>query len=248
MKICEWRDMGYTQEQIAEGTGLSQNRSSKIVSEKCTQVQKTNILKKKAKKIMSTETLRPGSKGFERWPLAGRKIRGQRDVRCGSGSREIAILAAGAAFPDMMGSALAGVSRDVWKGIHRTVSHWPGLYPAILDFVVFFRGAIPESVFRLICAFLMGALVHISCDFLTPMGIILYPPFTKRGGAQINRDRLSFGLRFRVHTDARFRACPDATIYLIGASGQARKRKEYTSSSFSFPFYKMGSHSRNNSG
>ena len=102
MKICEWRDMGYTQEQIAEGTGLSQNRSSKIVSEKCTKEQKTNILKKKAKKIMSTETLRPGSKGFERWPLAGRKIRGQRDVRCGSGSREIAILAAGAAFPDMM--------------------------------------------------------------------------------------------------------------------------------------------------
>ncbi|MCF8012699.1 MAG: metal-dependent hydrolase [Desulfobacteraceae bacterium] len=211
---------------------------------------KLTFSKKKAKKIMSTETPGPGSKGFERWPLAGRKIRGQRDLRpsCGSGSREIAILAAGAAFPDMMDSALAGVSRDVWKGIHRTVSHWPVLYPAILDFVVFFGAAIPESVFRLIFAFLMGALVHISCDFLIPMGITLYPSFTKRGGAPINTDRLRFGLRFRVHTDARLRACLDATIYLIGASGQARKRKEYTSSSFSFPFYKMGSHSRNNSG
>ena len=50
LKICEWRDMGYTLKQIARGTGLSFSRISEIVSEKCTQVQKTESLTERAKK------------------------------------------------------------------------------------------------------------------------------------------------------------------------------------------------------
>ena len=50
LKICEWWDMGYTQKQIAEGTGLSRSRISQIVLKKCTQVQKTNTLTERAKK------------------------------------------------------------------------------------------------------------------------------------------------------------------------------------------------------
>lgn len=50
LKICEWRDMGYTLKQIARGTGLSFSRISEIVSEKCTQVQKTDTLTERVKK------------------------------------------------------------------------------------------------------------------------------------------------------------------------------------------------------
>lgn len=105
----------------------------------------------------------------------------------GVGPQEIAALSVGAVFPDMMDSILAGESREVWKGLHRTVSHWPVLYPVIFGFVLFSGVAVPDSVFRLVCAFLTGALIHISCDFLTPMGIPLYPPFTKRASLKLIR-------------------------------------------------------------
>ena len=50
LKICEWRDMGYTQEQIAKGVGLSQGRVAQIILKKCTRVQKINTLTERAKK------------------------------------------------------------------------------------------------------------------------------------------------------------------------------------------------------
>lgn len=99
----------------------------------------------------------------------------------GAAPREIAVLAAGASLPDVIDGFLAGKSREIWRGIHRTVSHWPVLYPLLMAFLVFSSGAgIPEEVFRWAWIFLTGALIHITCDFLTPSGVPLYPPFNKR--------------------------------------------------------------------
>ena len=105
----------------------------------------------------------------------------------GAGPHELAVLTAGAAFPDMRDGILAGGSRTIWRGIHRTVSHWPVLYPAVMAFLVFSGVDIPETVLRYVWAFLTGALIHISCDFLTPMGIPLYPPFKKRASLKLIR-------------------------------------------------------------
>lgn len=104
-----------------------------------------------------------------------------------TGPHEIVVLTVGAAFPDLMDGMLAGRSRQVWQGLHRSVSHWPVLYPAVMAFLVVSGVVIPEPVLRLIYVFLTGALIHISCDFLTPMGIPLYPPFTKRASLKIIR-------------------------------------------------------------
>ena len=98
----------------------------------------------------------------------------------GLGPHEWAALTVGGTFPDLMDGIIAGPSRDIWEGIHRTFSHWPVLYPIALAILTFTGVGLPDYIYLLICAFLTGCLVHISCDFFTPMGIPLYPPFTKR--------------------------------------------------------------------
>lgn len=65
----------------------------------------------------------------------------------GLGGQEWAAITAGACFPDVMDGLIAGRSREVWQGIHRTVSHWPVLYPLVLGFLLFAGAGIPADIF-----------------------------------------------------------------------------------------------------
>lgn len=105
----------------------------------------------------------------------------------GLGPHEFAAFSVGSIFPDMMDGFIAKGNQGIWWGVHRTVSHWPIFYPAVMALLVFSGADIPETVLRSVWAFLTGALVHISCDFLTPMGIPLYPPFKKRVSLKLIR-------------------------------------------------------------
>jgi len=98
-------------------------------------------------------------------------------------------LALGASIPDMIDGVLSGNIKEVWQGIHRTISHWPpffvGLFALYMiygaDFLRSASAGLPFEVpDQLMFLFFVGALLHISCDFLTPMGIPLVPPFRKK--------------------------------------------------------------------
>lgn len=104
----------------------------------------------------------------------------------GLGLYGCAALALGSAFPDMADSIIAGRNRDVWRGIHRTITHWPPLYPALLAMLLFSQQAIPEPLAWYAYLFVLGALCHIALDFFTPMGIPLIPPFRKKDRASLS--------------------------------------------------------------
>ena len=50
LKICEWRDLGHSQKEIRDWTGLSASRVSEIISTRCTQVQNSEPISQKAQK------------------------------------------------------------------------------------------------------------------------------------------------------------------------------------------------------
>mgnify|MGYP000356044737 CR=1 FL=1 len=50
LKICEWRDLGHSQKEISNRTGLSVSRVSEIISTRCTQVQNSEPISQKAQK------------------------------------------------------------------------------------------------------------------------------------------------------------------------------------------------------
>jgi membrane-bound metal-dependent hydrolase YbcI (DUF457 family) len=95
----------------------------------------------------------------------------------GLGQYEWVALTVGAYFPDRMDAMLAGGEKEAWDNVHRTLSHWPVFFPAVLALFVFSEANIPPVVFRPIYWFLVGGLIHVSMDFLTHSGIPLYPPF-----------------------------------------------------------------------
>ena len=103
----------------------------------------------------------------------------------GLGLEGCAALAIGSAFPDIADSVIAGRNREVWKGIHRTITHWPPLYPGLLAILFFSGQAIPEPWAWYSLLFVLGALAHTVLDFLTPMGIPVIPPFRRRDRVSI---------------------------------------------------------------
>lgn len=79
---------------------------------------------------------------------------------------------AGATAPDWMERPLG-----IRLIPHRTITHWWAIYAGAMC-GAFFYFEIAQSV--LIASFCIGALVHISGDALTPMGVPALTPFTRR--------------------------------------------------------------------
>lgn len=103
----------------------------------------------------------------------------------GLGLKGCVVLAIGGAFPDIADSTIAGRNCEVWKGIHRTITHWPPLYPGLLALLLFSEQAVPEPWAWYVFLFVLGALLHVAMDFLTPMGIPLIPPFRRKDRVSI---------------------------------------------------------------
>jgi|GEM_PF-1605328 len=103
----------------------------------------------------------------------------------GLGMYSCAALAVGSVAPDVLDRKIAGGNKSVWKGIHRTITHWPPLYPILLAILYFSGPSIPEPFARLAFMVVLGALIHVSLDFFTPMGIPVIPPFRRKDRASI---------------------------------------------------------------
>jgi len=103
----------------------------------------------------------------------------------GLGLYSCAALAVGSAAPDIIDSVIAGWNKDVWRGIHRTITHWPPLYPGLLALLLLLEQAVPEPVAWYAFLAVLGAICHTALDFLTPMGIPLLPPFRRKDRASI---------------------------------------------------------------
>jgi len=82
---------------------------------------------------------------------------------------------AGGVFPDALDSMVSGGSQFLWRAIHRTLSHWPYLYLAPIVPLVFFWGQLPLLFAQAILWFLVGSLVHLAGDMLTPSGVPVSP-------------------------------------------------------------------------
>lgn len=96
----------------------------------------------------------------------------------------IGAVTVGAILPDMADVVLAGRNRELWEKIHRTVSHWWVLWVALafVTFSVNLGGYYINYIAFCLC---IGAIIHLACDLLTPMGLPILNPF-KQGGLSLN--------------------------------------------------------------
>jgi len=85
----------------------------------------------------------------------------------------IGVFAFGSILPDLMDRAFSFGSQQVWKEIHRTISHWPPVY-----LMLAVGGWV--SGLDIVGWLALGGLVHCLTDMLTYYGIPIRTPFGKR--------------------------------------------------------------------
>lgn len=78
----------------------------------------------------------------------------------------------GSTLPDVLDKVFSAGDRKLWERIHRTLSHWPWAYAAFAVFAFFTAGGDMGEAAGWVC---VGALVHLVLDFMTPMGIPVFP-------------------------------------------------------------------------
>lgn len=80
---------------------------------------------------------------------------------------------AGSTLPDTLDKVFSVGDRELWKRIHRTLSHWPWLYVAGVAIVILSGG--DGEVGSMALWACLGSLAHLALDVLTPMGIPVFP-------------------------------------------------------------------------
>ena len=87
--------------------------------------------------------------------------------------------AAGAILPDVIDMTISGKNKWLWRKLHRTISHWWALWVAVIcASLMIDMGS--DYVNSTVFCLAIGALTHLACDLLTPMGLPLFNPFKQK--------------------------------------------------------------------